>query len=205
MVRVILKRQANYTRKTWLHPLRGISTLRAEAAMIKRLRARGVAVPELIYYGESDGSERRAALMATKLACSESLDRFASMLYLQQAPLSKKRKMIFAAAQAVRKMHLARCQHRALFPKHLLVCGGDPLQVCIIDLEKSRLRLSVHQCMVHDLDTLNRRSHGFMPKRSNALLQTLSQCEQTRHARKNSMALDRETRTAQTEPINRGS
>lgn len=161
MVRLILKRQANYTKKTWLHPLRGISTLRAEAAMIERLRARGVAVPELIYYGESDGSERRAALMATELACSESLDRFASMLHLQQAPLSEKRKMIFAAAQAVRKMHLARCQHRALFPKHLLVCEGDPWQVCIIDLEKSRLRLSVHQCMVYDLDTLNRRSHGF--------------------------------------------
>ncbi|MGH8773598.1 MAG: lipopolysaccharide kinase InaA family protein, partial [Burkholderiales bacterium] len=62
---------------------------------------------------------------------------------------------------AVRKMHLARCQHRALFPKHLLVCAGDPLHVCIIDLEKSRLRLSVHQCAVHDLDTLNRHAHGF--------------------------------------------
>lgn len=108
MVRVILKRQANYTKRTWLHPLRGISTLRAEAAMIERLCARGVAVPKLIYYGESDGPERRAVLMATELACSESLDRFASMLHLQQAALSKKRKMIFAAAQC------AKCISRAV-------------------------------------------------------------------------------------------
>lgn len=158
IVPVILKRQEDYVKRTWLHPLRGVATLRAEAAMIERLRARGIAVPELIYFGESARS--RAALMTVELESSEPLDRFARMLQIRQAPLAAKRELVFVVAQAVRKLHLARCQHRALFPKHLLVCGGHPLRVFIIDFEKARMRLFVHSCTVRDLDELNRRSHG---------------------------------------------
>lgn len=161
IVRVILKRQENYIKRTWLHPLRGVTTLRAEAAMIEWLRARGIALPELIYFGESASAGGRTALMTAELESSEPLDRFARMLHLERAPLTRKRELVFVVAQAVRDLHLARCQHRALFPKHLLVCAGNPLRVFVIDFEKARMRFFVHSCTVRDLDALNRRSHDF--------------------------------------------
>ncbi|MGH8726655.1 MAG: lipopolysaccharide kinase InaA family protein [Burkholderiales bacterium] len=52
-MRVILKRQQDHTKKTWRHPIRGVSTLRAEAQTISRLQSFGVPVPEVIYFGES--------------------------------------------------------------------------------------------------------------------------------------------------------
>ncbi|MGH8726656.1 MAG: lipopolysaccharide kinase InaA family protein [Burkholderiales bacterium] len=100
--------------------------------------------------------------MTPELESARPLDQALSDLRLEQAPLSEKRELIFAAAQAVRKMHLAHCQHRALFPKHVLVGAGDTERprICIIDFEKARLRLLVHSCAVRDLDELNRRSQA---------------------------------------------
>ena len=161
-VNVILKRQHRYTRKTWKHPVRGTSTLRAEMEMISRLKRADVPVPEVIYFGEVTGPEPRAALMTLELAGARSLDAAMHDILLKNATPAQKWRLISRAAQAVRKMHLRRCQHRALFPKHLLVAAdhaGAP-NICIIDLEKARLRLLVRSCTIRDLYALNRRSPG---------------------------------------------
>jgi tRNA A-37 threonylcarbamoyl transferase component Bud32 len=147
--RVILKRQQSYTKKTFTHLLRGISTLRTEAEMIGYLRHRGVLVPEIVYFGES--KDQRTALMMLEVASAVPLD-----IALRERQFRDKHSLIAAAARAVRAMHQARCQHRALFPKHILV--DKAAAVYIIDLEKARRKLFRQQCIVRDLDELNRRA-----------------------------------------------
>lgn len=56
-------------------------------------------------------------------------------------------------------MNLAHWQHGCLYPKHIFVrVEGEAIEVALIDLEKSRRRLTVNKASQHDLKQLKRRS-----------------------------------------------
>ncbi|MCO2015712.1 InaA protein, partial [Pseudomonas aeruginosa] len=57
------------------------------------------------------------------------------------------------------RMNLAHWQHGCLYPKHIFVrVEGEAIEVALIDLEKSRRRLTVNKASQHDLKQLKRRS-----------------------------------------------
>src|SRR5690606_7319378 len=69
-----------------------------------------------------------------------------------------KKALIRSVALAVHKLHYARIQHRALYPKHLSVKVTDTgmVDTVIIDLEKARIKFLPIMRTLQDLGTLNR-------------------------------------------------
>lgn len=161
---LFLKRQQNYTRRTWRHPVRGVATFAREYANIRHLAARGVPVPTLVYFASRiDGRDRQAILLTEELTGYRALEHIAGeVLASPQYSLRQKRKVIASVADAVRAMHRARLQHRALHAKHLLVNMAQPEapRTVIIDFEKARIRRFFLLRGLRDLSTLNRNLHG---------------------------------------------
>ncbi len=142
---VFLKRQESHVRRTLRHPFSGEPTFACEFRMMRFLHAHGVPAPVPVFFGERlvDGKPR-AILMTEELAGYKSLEEVSASLFTQsRPPLALQRALIRGVAETVKKLHVARIQHRSLYPKHLFVSWpseNDP-QVAVIDLEKSRFKL----------------------------------------------------------------
>lgn len=161
---VFLKRQQNYMRRTFFHPFTGESTFACEFRVISYLLKRGVPVPKPVFFDAKASSEGTKAILVTEeLTGYRALDVVLEELFKQPgAPIKTKKALISSVAQVVRKLHHARIQHRALYPKHLFVNMEEPEspQIAIIDLEKARIKFIPVMRTVQDLSTLNRRLEG---------------------------------------------
>ncbi|CAG0957415.1 Protein InaA [Methylophilaceae bacterium] len=159
-----LKRQQNYVRRTFFHPFTGESTFACEFRTISYLLNRGVPVPRPVFFDEKSSSEGLKAILVTEeLVGYRPLDAVLDAWFTQPgSPIKAKRALIGSVAQAVKKLHYARIQHRALYPKHLFVNVTRPESpdVVIIDLEKARIKLMPIMRTLQDLSTLNRRMDG---------------------------------------------
>lgn len=157
-----LKRQQNYTRPSLRHPFAGETTFARELAIIRRLQQYNIPTLNPIVFGVDEvAGQKRAILMTEELAGYRSLEELMHDGTIQCMPLHEKRQLLIALAQLVRGMHRAGVQHRSLYAKHLFVRKRDGIEVAIIDLEKSRLRLMSLISMVSDLITLNYRTDGW--------------------------------------------
>lgn len=158
---VFLKRQQNYVRRTFLHPFTGESTFTCEFRTMRFLLKRGVPVPKPVFFDEKPSAKGlQAILMTEELVGYRPLDVVIEELFNRpDTTLKAKRALIASVARAVHKLHYARIQHRALYPKHLFVNmeNSENPDVVIIDLEKARIKLMPLMRTLQDVSTLNRR------------------------------------------------
>jgi hypothetical protein len=158
-----LKRQENHTRWSPAHPVRGEPTFAAEMRNILGLRRSGVPTLEPVFFAQRRMEGHwRVVLVTRELGGYRPLDAFTKEW--QAAGWSQtrmlRRQVLAVAAPAIRRMHLAGFQHRALHPKHVFVKTDQAgrVGVCLIDLEKMRRRPFSFRNALRDLDSLNRRS-----------------------------------------------
>lgn len=161
---VFLKRQQNYVRRTFLHPFTGESTFACEFKTMMFLIKRGVPVPKPVFFDEKSTTEgMKAILMTEELANYQPLDQALTNIS-QQAVIDRrlKRNLLKSVAQVIHKLHYARIQHRALYPKHLFVDISNPndVRTVIIDLEKARIKFLPIMRTLQDFGTLNRDLHS---------------------------------------------
>lgn len=140
LVELYVKRQQNHTRFSWRYPWRGLPTFMVEYDMLKYLRAQGVRVPEVVYAGVRDVSASRQAILATQaLQGYEELTPYCTADNMTANP-----PLLIAVAQALKTLHAAGIQHRALYPKHLFVRAlpehetFGAYEIAFIDLEKAK-------------------------------------------------------------------
>lgn len=157
---LFLKRQQNYIRRTLRHPFSGVATFFCEYRNIRHLAGRGVPVPKLAYFAQKFSQQGiQAILMTEELSGYRSTDRIATEVLNHPAHTrGQKLAAIACAASAVRAMHAAGVQHRALHAKHLLVNMDKPdaPKAVIIDFEKARIKRLFLLRGLRDLATLNR-------------------------------------------------
>lgn len=154
-----LKRQHNFMRRTWRHPWRGVSTFYCEYQNLLQLSRRGVPVPAPLFFSvKKDGSDTNAVLLTAELVDFSPLDRLSPRIFTANVSIARQRTLVASVAQTVAKLHSARFQHRALYPKHIFVKEtphGD-FESMLIDLEKARIKLLPLLRTLQDLATLNR-------------------------------------------------
>ncbi|SNR84006.1 Lipopolysaccharide kinase (Kdo/WaaP) family protein [Methylobacillus rhizosphaerae] len=154
-----LKRQQNFMRRTWRHPVIGVPTFRCEYAMLLHLQQHGIPVPVPLFFSEKklDGNTN-AVLLTVELQGYVSLDAVLAWLSAEEWPLSRQRKLIKSIARTVATLHAHKVQHRALYPKHIFIREQPQgeFDSVLIDLEKARFKWFSWQCTLHDLTTLNR-------------------------------------------------
>lgn len=126
-----LKRQENYQRRSWRRPLVGEPTYVRELEVLQYLQNKPVRTPELVYFAQN---QQQSIMITAELEGFIPADH-----WLLQHPEQGKRSLLSALAAAVRSLHQAGIEHRALFLKHLFVKpSADGFEVAIIDFEKAR-------------------------------------------------------------------
>ncbi len=149
-----LKRQQNFTRRTWRHPIKGEPTFTREFTMMQYLKQYKIAIPNMVFFA----SKQTQALLLT-----EALQGYISFdCWLENNPaasLSRKRKLLSALAQTIRSLHQARVQYRSLYAKHVFVKDNvENFDVALIDFEKSRVSAFIAILKFSDLITFNYRT-----------------------------------------------
>ena len=156
-----LKRQQNHTRRSLLHPFRGEATFTREFQIIRHLQKYGVPTPQPIFFAEHrTKGDVQAILLTEELVNYRPFEEIIEVISSRKLSVDKQRTLLRAIAKAVRKMHLAKIQHRSLYPKHLFVKeNGDDYDVVLIDFEKSRFSTFPFLRVISDLVTLNYRTN----------------------------------------------
>lgn len=130
-----VKRQQNHTRFSLWSPWHGTPTFAVEYQMLRYLQKKNILVPHVAYAGVRDSAEGRQAILVTQaLVGFIDLEQWMKDHTLASAP-----ELIAAVARAIRQLHAAGIQHRALYPKHLFVRATDEgYEIAFIDLEKAQ-------------------------------------------------------------------
>ena len=149
-----LKRQQNFMRRTWRHPVVGEPTFTREFNILQYLLKHQVNAPKIVYFATQ---ANQAILMTEALVGYISLDVWPAQNL--RASIMRKKLLISAVAATVKKQHQARVQHRSLYPKHLFIKENDNnFDVALIDFEKSRITPFIAWLKLSDLITLSRRT-----------------------------------------------
>ncbi len=143
---VFVKRQQNHTTRSWRYPWRGMPTFMVEYQMLKLLAARGIGVPEWIYFGARDFdsrhqvSQRQAILVTRALSGYQPFSSCCDVIFMMQQPA-----LLSAVAVTLQRLHRLGVQHRAMYPKHVFVrspdtqgSGARSYDIAFIDLEKAK-------------------------------------------------------------------
>jgi hypothetical protein len=165
-VGVYLKRQENHGYRSIGNPFRYRPTAYREYKRLMAMNAAGIRAPEVLYYGERQtGEKMQAILMTREIPQNIPLDDY--LLLSGNRPPDEVRRLISDTAILIAKLHRHHFQHCSLYGKHVLVSGFDATQPTIsqtksrlvpylIDVEKSRWRLSRMAIAVRDLNQLYR-------------------------------------------------
>lgn len=165
------KQQLGHTCRSLRKPL-GYPTAMRERDALQHCQRLGVPVPRVVFAGcrKLEGSWQ-AVLVTEALEGFESLEE----CYRQQReqdwgePLHLS--VLREVGRVVGLLNAGRRQHGCLYLKHVFVqLDGASVRVALIDLEKSRVRLSRRQAASHDLRQIARRS-GWQGARWDAFLQ----------------------------------
>ncbi|HEX5843471.1 MAG TPA: lipopolysaccharide kinase InaA family protein [Pseudomonas sp.] len=158
-----IKRQTNHTYRSLLHPLGRPTVLRERDALLSAAKA-GVTVPEIVYCGAERGPEGwRALLVTVALEGFEPLDTWHANRRHEHYAAALQQQLLQQIASSLARLHLARRQHGCLYAKHIFVRiddtgDGPSCRVALLDLEKSRKRLTSNQAALHDMLQLRRHS-----------------------------------------------
>lgn len=154
------KRQIGHLYRSLLHPWGRPTVLRERRALLA-LDALGVAVPQLIYCGiERDPQQGwRGLLVTAALDGFEDIESWYAKGGRQAYGEAQHARLLQEVGATLARMHLGRWQHGCLYAKHVFVrFDGERPQVALLDLEKSRRRLSRVGAAHHDLRQLRRHS-----------------------------------------------
>ncbi|ROR98828.1 lipopolysaccharide kinase (Kdo/WaaP) family protein [Sinobacterium caligoides] len=147
-----VKRQRNYSMRTWRHPLKGVPSFRQEFDNIRRLDSYGIKTIEVVCYAETKTRRGREAVLVTEaLADYVSMDRLNEGEY-GEADYSA---LVEQIATAVLALHATGYRHPCLYPKHIFIGCGE---VRFIDLETVRPHHGFSRLWRKDLEVLLRRS-----------------------------------------------
>lgn len=154
------KRQIGHIYRSLRHP-KGRPTVLRERKALRALAALGVPVPRLIYCGiEHDPQRGWCGLLVTEcLHGFEDIDSWYARGGRETCDETQHTRLLRQIGATLARMHLGRWQHGCLYAKHVFVrLDGDAPQVALLDLEKSRRRLSRLRAARHDLRQLRRHS-----------------------------------------------
>lgn len=154
------KRQVDHRYRSLRHPL-GEPTVLRELRALQALDRLGVRVPRVVYSGARKWHGHWQALLVT-----EALNGFMSLddWYASGQPSALgpaiHERLLKTLARTLANMHRGRWQHGCLYPKHIFVrAQGDTVDIALLDLEKSRQRLTTQAASRHDMRQLHRHRH----------------------------------------------
>jgi tRNA A-37 threonylcarbamoyl transferase component Bud32 len=161
---IYLKRQENHGYRSLANPFRYQPTAYREYKRLVAMQAAGITAPVILYYGERhSGKNVQAILMTREIPPSIPLDDYLSLT--QERDPAEVDQVIQDTAALIAKLHRHHFQHCALYGKHVLISGvesaagvGSRLVPYLIDVEKSRWRLSRMAIAVRDLNQFQRRA-----------------------------------------------
>lgn len=161
-----VKRQERHSFRTARHGFRKRPTLAREFEALVRLRAGGVPVPEVAFFGRR-GS--RAVLVLPELTGFRSLKEWIRLWEKEGWPdRSTRRRIAEAVAAAIAALHRSSWCHRALHDKHVFLkldpLGAEMPEVRLIDLERARSSFFRKRAIVKDLGPLYRRTPQLSPR-----------------------------------------
>lgn len=158
------KRQIGHIYRSWLYPF-GRPTVLREREALEGLRLHDVRVPELVFCGaqREAGQPWRALLVTAALEGFIEIDQWYAAGGLERYGEVVHERMLRELALTLARMHRGRWQHGCLYLKHIFVRvsgEGDTaaVEVALLDLEKSRRRLSRTRAASHDMQQLRRHS-----------------------------------------------
>jgi tRNA A-37 threonylcarbamoyl transferase component Bud32 len=152
---VYVKKQLNHLHYSPQYPM-GRPTALREADAIAAVRGLGINVPEIIYCDSRrvDG-EHHTILVTKALQGYLPLEDFVAQA--DNHDELDNYKLIRAVASTLATLHSNRWQHSALYAKHIFVRKqGIGYKIALIDLEKTRRRLTFQQASLHDIDQFSR-------------------------------------------------
>lgn len=154
------KKQIGHIYRSLLHP-QGRPTVLRERSALLALDALGVPVPKLIYCGvERDPQQGwRGLLVTAELEGFMDIQSWYAKGGREACGETVHTELLQLVGATLARMHLGRWQHGCLYAKHVFVnLAGETPQVALLDLEKSRRRLTRIQAAQHDLPQLRRHS-----------------------------------------------
>lgn len=162
------KRQTGHVYRSLLHPL-GRPTILREQQAYRAFSHIGIRTPDIVYCAARQQQWHWQALLVT-----EALSDFVSLeaWYLDHQERASKDAVLRQTALTLARLHRQRWQHGCCYPKHIFVRPRPPVEVALLDLEKSRRRWYIESASRHDLGQL-KRHRGAMPEND---LHILFQC-----------------------------
>jgi|SRR5690606_13032602 len=154
-----VKRQVGHLCRSPAHPL-GRPTVLRERDALDGLSRLGIRVPRLVYCGGhyKAGEGWRGLLVTEALDGFSDIDSWYAAGGREQAG-EQHDALLQQIGATLARMHQGRWQHGCLYSKHLFVrWAPEGAEVALLDLEKSRRRLSRRRAARHDLSQLRRHS-----------------------------------------------
>lgn len=157
------KKQTGHTYRSLLHPWGRPTVLRERDALLGALKA-GVTVPEIVYCAAERGADGWRAMLVTKaLEGFTPLDEWYASHAREQCDAALQQQLLRQIARCLANLHRARRQHGCMYAKHIFVriqaaASEMHCEVALLDLEKSRRRLTRKQAALHDMLQLRRHS-----------------------------------------------
>ncbi|WP_137971078.1 lipopolysaccharide kinase InaA family protein [Pseudomonas sp. F(2018)] len=154
-----VKRQVGHLCRSLSHPFGRPTVLRERDALLGLSRL-GVRVPRLIYCDASyqEGQGWRGLLISEALDGFSDIDSWYAAGGRERAG-EQHDVLLQQIGATLARMHLGRWQHGCLYAKHVFVkVTAEGVEVALLDLEKSRRRLSRKRAALHDLKQLRRHS-----------------------------------------------
>lgn len=154
------KRQVGHLYRDLLHPFGRPTVLRERDALLGLSRL-GVRVPQLVYCDVRHSAEQgwRGLLVTKALDGFVDIDSWYAQGGLEQCGEPLHQQLLQQIGAMLARMNQGRWQHGCLYSKHVFVkVDAQGVEVALLDLEKSRQRLSRQQAARHDLRQLKRHS-----------------------------------------------
>jgi len=153
-----IKRQEKHIYRSLLFPF-GQQTILREYIAYQAFKKIGFKTPELVYCGQSGD---KAILVTKALEGFISLEQWLNELEGSEANEITLFAVLKSLAKTLSNMHKHRFQHNCVYPKHIFINLNDVYQhqedidIVLLDLEKSRRRLTAKQAALHDLPQIKR-------------------------------------------------
>lgn len=152
------KRQSGHLYRSLLHPF-GRPTILREVRAYRALARLGISVPKLVYHAARRVQGQWQAVLVT-----EALQDYVSLqqLYADAPSDALRHAVLRQLAITLARLHLGGWQHGCCYPKHIFVkisqtpSAAPPVDIALLDLEKSRRRMSIQSASRHDMRQLTR-------------------------------------------------
>ncbi len=158
------KRQVGHLYRSLRYPL-GRPTVLREHDALRRMTDLGVRVPNVVHCSTSFSADTgwRGLLVTESLDGFQDLDAWYAGGARERYDERLHEQLLHQLAATLARMHRARWQHGCMYGKHVFVRvngeGADArAEVALLDLEKSRRRLTRSHAAQHDLRQLRRHS-----------------------------------------------